>query len=121
MKSPTQESVDAASYPESQLQWLISLLNLLAGIVNRNEDLSCVVVTEIEYQQLSAVLDDLIYGVGDDENHPLSAAMTLVGSLIKAYQDEHFPKLIDLFPELADESSVEATGESADSKLDETE
>ena len=78
-------------------------------------------VTETEYQQLSAVLDDLIYGVGDNEDHPLSAAMTLVGSLIKAYEDEHFPKLIDLFPELAEGSSVKATGESADSKLDETE
>ena len=96
MSVPIQESVDAVSYPESQLQWLVSLLNLLAGIVNRNEDLSSVVVTETEYQQLSAVMDDLIYGVGDDENHPLSAAMTLVGSLIKAYEDEHFPKLIDL-------------------------
>ena len=60
-------------------------------------------VTETEYQQLSAVLDDLIYGVGEDENHPLSAAMTLVGILIKAYEDEHFPKLTDLFPELAED------------------
>ena len=89
--------------------------------MNRNEDLSRVMVTETEYQQLSAVLDDLIYGVGDNEDHPLSAAMTLIGSLIKAYEDEHFPKLIDLFPELAEGSSVKATGESADSKLDETE
>ena len=97
---PTQESVDAASYPESQLQWLVSLLNLLVGIVNRNEDLSSLVVTETEYQQLSAVLDDLIYGVGDDESHPLSAAMTLVGRLIKTYEDQHFPKLVDLYPEL---------------------
>ena len=69
-------------------------------------------VTETEYQQLSAVLDDLIYGVGEDENHPLSAAMTLVGILIKAYEDEHFPKLTDLFPELAKDTSIEATGKS---------
>ena len=43
---------------------------------------------------------DLIYGVGDDENHPLSAAMTLVGVLMKTYEDQHFPKLVDLYPEL---------------------
>ena len=97
---PTQESVDVASYPESQLQWPVSLLNLLVGIVNRNEDLSRLTVTETEYQQLSAVMDDLIYGVGDDENHPLSAAMTLVGVLMKTYEDQHFPKLVDLYPEL---------------------
>ena len=100
MSVPIQESVDAASYPESQLQWLVSLLNLLVSIVNRNEDLSSVVVTETEYQQLLAVLDDLIYGVGEDENHPLSAAMALVGRLIKVYKDQHFPKLADLYPEL---------------------
>ena len=103
----TQESVDAASYPEGQLQWLVSLLNLLVGIVNRNEDLSSVVITETEYHQLLAVLDDLIYGVGEDENHPLSATMTLVGMLIKVYEDQHFPKLTDLYPELAEEIQVE--------------
>ena len=102
---PTQESVDAASYPESQLQWLVSLLNLLVGIVNRNEDLSSVVITETEYQQLLAVLDDLIYGVGEAENHPLSAAMALVGTFIKTYEDQHFSKLVELFPELAEEAS----------------
>ena len=100
---PIQEPVDAASYSKSESQWLVSLLNLLAGILNRNEDLSYVAITETEYQRLSAVMDDLIYGVGEDENHPLSAAMTLVGTLIKVYEDEHFPKLIDLFPELAEE------------------
>lgn len=102
---PTQESVDAASYPESQWQWLVSLLNLLVGIVNRNEDFSSLVVTETEYQQLSAILDDLVYGVGEDEDHPLSAAMALVGTLIKTYEDQHFPKLADLYPELAEETS----------------
>ena len=107
-----QEFIDAISYPESAAQWLISLLNLLAGIVNRNEDLNRVVITETEYQQLSAVMDDLIYGVGEDEDHPLSAAMTLVGMLIKVYEDQHFPKLTDLFPELAKEIPDRTTNES---------
>ena len=107
-----QEFIDAIPYPESAAQWLISLLNLLADIVNRNEDLNRVAVTETEYQQLSAILDDLVYGVGEDENHPLSAAMALVGMLIKTYEDQHFPKLVDLYPELAKETSDKTTGES---------
>ena len=109
---PIQEPVDAASYPKSESQWLVSLLNLLAGIVNRNEDLNHVAITETEYQQLSAVMDDLIYGIGEDEDHPLSAAMTLVGMLIKVYEDQHFPKLTDLFPELAKETPDKTTNES---------
>ncbi len=96
----TQKSVDVAPDPDSAAQWLIGLLNLLVGIVNRNEDLSRLTVTETEYQQLSAILDDLVYGVGEDENHPLSATMALVGTLIKTYEDQHFPKLVDLYPEL---------------------
>ena len=95
-------------------EWLVGLLHLLAGIVNQNEDLSRVVIKEAEYQQLSAVLDDLIYGVGEDEDHPLSAAMALVGMLIKTYEDRHFPKLVDLFPELAEDTSVEAANENKD-------
>ena len=46
---------DATPYPESAAQWLISLLDLLAGIANRHEDLDHIVVTETEYQRLSAV------------------------------------------------------------------
>ena len=107
-----QEFIDAIPYPESAAQWLISLLNLLAGIVDRSKDLSRIVVTETEYQQLSVALDDLIYGVGEDETHPLSAAMALVGMLIKTYEDQHFPKLMDLYPELAEDTRVETAGES---------
>ena len=110
----TKEFVDVTPYPESATQWLINLLDLFAGIVNRNEDLSRVVVTETEYQQLSEVLDDLIYSVGEDENHPLSATMTLVGVLIKMYEDQHFPKIDALFPELAEGASVEAANENRD-------
>ena len=34
-----QEFIDATPYPESAAQWLISLLDLLAGIANWHEDL----------------------------------------------------------------------------------
>ena len=94
MQSTTFQSEQLqCSTPESAEQWLLSLLDLFVGIVNRNQDFSRVVISESEYQQLSEIMDDLIYGVGDDENHPLSASMTLVGVFIKAYEDQHFPKL----------------------------
>ncbi len=104
--------IDIAPYPERAAQWLISLLNLLIDIANRNEDLSRVMITEAEYKQLSAVMYDLIYGVGEDENHPLSAATALVGTLMKTYEDQHFPKLRDLFPELSKEPADKTTAES---------
>ena len=78
-------------YPESAAQWLTSLLDLFTGIINRNENLSHIVVTETEYQQLSEVMDDLIYSVGEDENHPLSATMTLVGILVRCMKINTFP------------------------------
>ena len=104
-----QEFIDATPYPESASQWLVSLLDLLAGIANRHGNFDHIVITETEYKQLSAILDDFVYGVGEDENHPLSAAMTLVGMLIKVYEDQHFPKLTDLYPELAKDTSIETT------------
>ena len=112
-----QEFVEATSHPETAARWLTDLLNLLAGIVNRNEDLNRVVVTETEYQQLLAVLEDLIYGVGEDEDHPLSETMALVGVLIKAYEDAHFPKLADLYPELAQKIKVELVSEGRNCKV----
>ncbi len=110
-QSSAQKPVNVVPYSESASQWLVRLLNLLTGIVNRNEDLNHVVITKAEYQQLSEVLDDLIYGVGEDESHPLSVVMTLVGMLIKVYEDEDCPKLVDLFPELAENTFVETDSE----------
>ena len=81
--------------PENATQWLIRLLNLVTSIVNHNEDLNQVEVTETEYHQLLDILDDLIHSVGEDENHPLTETMTLVGELIKTYEDRNFPKLTE--------------------------
>ena len=103
-----QEFIDATSYPESAAQWLVSLLDLLAGIANRHDNFDHILITETEYKQLSAILDDFVYGVGEDENHPLSTAMALVGMLIKVYEDQHFPKLTDLYPELTKDTSIES-------------
>ena len=101
---PVQESVDAVPYPEGALEWLVSLLNLLTRIVNKHKNFDrVVVVTKTEYQQFSEVLDDLIYGVGEDENHPLSPVMTLVGLIIKTYEDKHCPKLTESLSKLSRE------------------
>ena len=107
-----QKFMNAAPYPESAAQWLLNLLDLLTGIVDRNENLDRVVVTEVEYRQLLKALENMMYGVGADEDHPLSAAMTLVGMLIKIYEDKHFPKLTDLFPELAEKTPDKTIRES---------
>ena len=69
------------------------LLDLFTSIVNHNEDLNQVEVTEKEYHQLLEFLDDLIQSVGGDENHPLAETMTLVGILLKTYEDQHFDKI----------------------------
>jgi HTH-type transcriptional regulator/antitoxin HigA len=47
--------------------------------------------TEDEYDNLAAFLDQLIDEVGNDESHPLAALMDTVGTLIEAYDKEHFP------------------------------
>ena len=107
-QTPCEKPVEIDPYPESTLQWLVEVLNLLTHIVDRNPDVSCAVVTEKDYKQLSAVLEDLIYGVGEDESHPLWSSMAFIGELIRRYEDEHFPKLTNLFPELKENSAIEA-------------
>ena len=51
---------------------------------------------EREYQQLVALLDDLIDVVGENENHPLASLMEVIGVLIEKYEDEHVPELTEV-------------------------
>ena len=51
---------------------------------------------ESEYEQLVALLDDLIDVVGEDENHPLASLMEVIGVLIEKYEDEHIPELTEV-------------------------
>ena len=46
-----------------------------------------------EYDQLLALLDDLIDEVGEDESHPLASLMEIVGVLVQNYEAEHVPEL----------------------------
>ena len=51
---------------------------------------------ESEYEQLVALLDDLIDVVGEDENHPLASLMEVIGVLIEKYEAEHVPELTEV-------------------------
>ncbi|MDE0554665.1 MAG: hypothetical protein OXI24_10645 [Candidatus Poribacteria bacterium] len=51
---------------------------------------------ESEYQQLVAILDDLIDEVGENENHPLASMMEVIGVLIERCEEEHFPELMEV-------------------------
>ncbi len=51
--------------------------------------------TEEEYQRLVAFLDRLIDEVGEDETHPLSSLMEIIGVLVEKYEDEHVAELVE--------------------------
>ncbi|HET6402336.1 MAG TPA: hypothetical protein VFH95_13195 [Candidatus Kapabacteria bacterium] len=49
--------------------------------------------TEVEYERLVALLNELIDEVGEDETHPLASLMEVIGTLIEKYEDENVPEL----------------------------
>ncbi len=51
---------------------------------------------EAEYDQLVAILDQLIDTVGEDETYPLASLMEIIGVLIEKYEDENVPEITDL-------------------------
>ena len=51
--------------------------------------------TEEEYNQLVAVLDNLIDEVGENESHPLASLMEILGVLIENYENQNIPELIE--------------------------
>ena len=102
IKASEQEQIELDPYPESDYQWLLEVLETLSDIVSRNVNNDFAALTETDYEQLDAVLKELIYIVGDDEKHRLASLMDFTGVLITKYENEYFPKLTDLFPELAE-------------------
>ena len=50
--------------------------------------------TEAEYNRIVALLDRLIDGVGEDENHQLASLMEVLSVLVERYEAEHVPELI---------------------------
>lgn len=49
--------------------------------------------TEPEYDRLVHMLDTLVDVVGEDETHPLTSLMEIIGVLVEKYEDEHVPEL----------------------------
>jgi HTH-type transcriptional regulator/antitoxin HigA len=52
--------------------------------------------SEKEYQEAVRLLDNLIDTIGEDENHPLSSLMEILGVLIEKYEDEYVPEITDI-------------------------
>lgn len=48
---------------------------------------------EKEYDDLVSLLDTLIDEVGEDESHPLTSLIDVIGVLIERYENEHVPEL----------------------------
>lgn len=51
--------------------------------------------TEDKYHRLVAILDGLIDEVREDETHPLSSLMEIIGILVERYEAEHVPEMLD--------------------------
>ncbi len=49
--------------------------------------------TELEYDELVELLDQLTDQLGEDETHPLASLMDVLGVLIEKYEDEHVAEL----------------------------
>jgi HTH-type transcriptional regulator / antitoxin HigA len=50
-------------------------------------------ISAAEYDRLVSILDQLIDRIGEDELHPLTSLMEVIGVLIEKYEDEHIPEL----------------------------
>ncbi|MDM8546723.1 transcriptional regulator [Candidatus Venteria ishoeyi] len=47
---------------------------------------------EQAYQQQSAWIDELVDEIGEDTNHPLAELLNTLGTLLHAYELEHYPE-----------------------------
>ncbi len=74
----------------------VKVLCDLIDFMSQNANHMPVPLREIEYQQLASRLDDLLDIVDGEENHPLAPLMHFIGTLIKNYENEHIPKLVEL-------------------------
>ena len=95
------------TYPESAYQWLVEVLDGLIDFGNQHGHYGVINLTEDEYEWLDNVLEELVYSVGDNENHPLTPLMELVIRLINDYEDNYVPKLTEQSPKLAEKETFE--------------
>lgn len=84
-----------STYPENAYQWLIKVLEGLIDFGNQHGHYGVINLTEHQYEWLDNVLEELIYSVGDNENHILSPLMEFIIRLIGDYEDTYIPKMTD--------------------------
>ena len=93
--SPIEGSIAFHPSGKSKSRSFSEVLCDLIDCVKQNETHIRIPLTEVEYQQLAARLDDLLDIVGE-ESHPLAPLLHFVGTLVKDYEDAHVPRLTDL-------------------------
>ena len=64
-------SVEFTIYSESAYQWLVEVLDGLIDFGNRHGNYGVINLIDDEYEWLDEVLEELIYSVGENENHIL--------------------------------------------------
>ena len=106
-QAPLLETVKSVPYSESDYRWLAYVLELLIEIGNRDENLSFNTVLRYDYKQLSFLLEELVFTVGENVHHPATSLQLLVGFLVERYETENVPKLSELPPEPIEEEPVE--------------
>ena len=113
LQKRTLQSAALRLYSESAYHWLAQVLDSLIDFVHRSEDSSVPELTENDYDWMDVILQELIYSVGENENHPLAPVMEFIIRLIANYEDAYVPKLTELFPELAEDISIETPSENS--------
>ena len=113
VQTRTSESTRPPPYPETAYQWLAKVLDGLIDFGQRHGHYGVIKLTKDEYQWLDDILEELIYSVGEDENHPLALLMDFIIRIIANYEDAYVPRLTELFPELAEEAPIKTTNENS--------
>lgn len=93
-KNPTIETVNPNSCTFSRS--IVTVVEHLLEAVGKNETELFSSLTEIDYEKLVSILDDLINVVGNDENHILATVMEFIAILIQNYEDKYVPELIQI-------------------------
>ncbi|MFH1908900.1 MAG: hypothetical protein ABIL11_16220 [Chloroflexota bacterium] len=52
--------------------------------------------TKKDYEETVIFLDGLIDHLGENETHPLTSLMEVLGVLIEKYEDDHIPEIAEI-------------------------
>ena len=107
LQTRTSESVVSPPYPETAYQWLVRVLDGLIDFGQRHGHYGVINLSDGEYEWLDDVLEKLIHSVGENQSYPLAPLMRFIIRIIANYEDAYVPKLIERFPELAEEAPIE--------------